>query len=448
MKLRLFVFIALLFVVGVLAAQNNVNAVSFDGVDDHVQIASSLGIGTTYTVEGWFYPTNLGGTGDIATYGRTIFSSSATSNVYPLWVTVYGSQIWLRTWTTATTDRIINAGLTTNQWYHLAITSTKGGITTTYLNGIPVDSYTNAGTASVNWPTSFTIGAIRPVRPTSILAFQGLIDEVRVWNNIRTGSEILANMSIPISPIPTNLVGYWKFDEPYPTTTAFDSAGTQQNGTLANGAFFAPSDLTLPVELSSFTAVLLIDNMVKITWITQSETDLQGYYIFRSNNPSLDDATCINTMIYATNSTNQSTYTFVDEEAEPGNTWYYWLQSVNLDGTYLFHGPVSVYISDGDSQEIPGIPVSTVLFPVYPNPFNPIAYISYGVSARTEVKLHIFNTRGQLVRDYIEGYREIGNYRVTWDGKDNNGRNLPTGIYFIRLLAGTESFIQKAVLAK
>ena len=445
MKLNLIIVLGFLFISGILFAANN--AVEFDGIDDHVQVTSPLGIGNTYTVEGWIYPTSLTSTvNDIPTFGRTVFSASATIGVFPFWLTVYGPNIIIRSWTTTALGRTINAGLTTNQWYHIAVTSTKGGLTKTYLNGVQIDSYTNGNLTT--WPSSFTIGAIRPFRNLSNLPFQGLIDEVRVWNTVRSANDILADMSRPISPIPTDLVGYWKFDESHPDTIAKDSAGTQQNGTLANGARFTASDLTLPVELSSFTAILMVDNLVKIAWISQSETALLGYYVFRSNTPVLNEAICISALIDATNSSSATSYSFVDQDIAAGNTWYYWLQSIDFDGSFNYHGPVSVYVSGSEGSQSPGVPVLTELHPIYPNPFNPDACIGYGVASPSAVKVQIFNSRGQLVRSYDEGYRQIGNYRIIWNGRDNGGRELSSGIYHIRLEAGTEIHNQKAVLAK
>jgi hypothetical protein len=448
MKKLMLVF-TLLILIGMgttLGAQGN--AVSLDGVNDYIFMGnlSSL-MGTTYSAEIWIKPSVLGGSGDIGSYGRTIFASTNPGPTYgyPMWVTLYGDElaVWAFESTAARNPARTTSGvdIQTGTWYHIAITVVKGGATKLYVNGSVVLSFTNDGEGT--WGTQFTVGDLRPDR---LICYGGLVDEVRLWNVVRTDSEILNNMSVPISPTPSSMVGYWKLDESV-GPTMYDSAGVQQNGTLSGGTIVA-SDLTLPVELSSFTTVLMVDNLVRITWITQSETDLQGYYLFRGNTPSLNQAVCINSMINATNSTNQSEYYYVDNEADPGNTWYYWLQSVNLDGSFIFHGPVSVFISNGESEEIPGIPVATELHPVYPNPFNPVAYVGYSVAARAQVKVQIFNARGQIVRSYDEGFREIGNYRIIWNGKDNGGSDLPTGMYLIRLTAGNEVCTQKAMLAK
>ncbi|MDZ4182010.1 MAG: LamG domain-containing protein, partial [Candidatus Cloacimonadaceae bacterium] len=323
MKLRIFVLVLFVLALSAVYAQGNVNAVYFDGVNDCVAVGNMQSqITTTYTAEAWIKPASIAiGTGDIATYGRTIFASSTTSDK-PLWVSLRGSEIWVRTFTSndpvGTTS---GAGITANTWYHIAVTAVRGGLTKLYINGAEVFSV-NSGNLYV-WNSIFTIGDLRPNR---LLPFHGLIDEVRVWNVVRTPAQILANMSIPISPSSTGLVGYWKFDEAS-GTTAVDSTPPTTNGTLTNGAYFTPSDLTLPIELSSFTAVPHAQNYVVLHWVTQSETDVMGYYIYRNTINDISSAIRVSPLIAATNSSSQTSYEYEDNEVTPGQ-WYYWLQNI------------------------------------------------------------------------------------------------------------------------
>jgi len=423
---------------GYLMAQGN--AISFDGIDDHVQVSTGLGIANIYTVEAWIYPTNLTGTtGDLASFGHTIFSASATSGQFPVWVTVYGTSIVVRSWTTSNAGVSYNAGLAINNWYHIAVTATRGGLTKLYLNGAEVLSFSNNNASS--WPGSFTIGAIRPFRTPTNLPFQGLIDEVRVWNVIRTPGEILTNMSIPVSPTSTGLVGYWKFDETS-GNIAYDSAGLNQNGTLTNGSVFVASDLTLPIELSSFTTTITSQYFVQLHWVTQSETDALGYMIYRSLDNDLQHAIQVSPLINATNTTTQVNYEYTDTEVTPG-TWYYWLQSLDLNGNFDFHGPVLATVTTEQGGDAPEIPTNTGISNVYPNPFNPSLNIQYSLKVAQDVSIRIYNTRGQMVQSFELGNREAGVHNLSWDA---NGQ--ATGIYLIRMQAGNKLYNSKAVLSK
>ena len=76
----------------------------------------------------------------------------------------------------------------------------------------------------------------------------------------------------------------------------------------------------------------------------------------------------------------------------------------------------------------------------YPNPFNPETRINYAILENSVVTIEIFNITGQLIRTLINEYKAKGNYSVIWDGRDNAGRLVSSGIYLYRLQAG--SFIQ------
>jgi len=128
--------------------------------------------------------------------------------------------------------------------------------------------------------------------------------------------------------------------------------------------------------------------------------------------------------------------------------YYYWLQNIDLNGNTDFHGPVSVNFSATGQEITPEIPAVTELKSIYPNPFNPTAIIPFSVAEKTNVGIRIFNTRGQLLRHFNLAERAPGYYQVAWDGKDFNGNSCSSGIYYIVMNAGKETFQRKAVLQK
>eukprot|EP00825_Cyclidium_porcatum_P037254 TRINITY_DN4077_c0_g1_i1.p1 TRINITY_DN4077_c0_g1~~TRINITY_DN4077_c0_g1_i1.p1 ORF type:complete len:533 (-),score=32.26 TRINITY_DN4077_c0_g1_i1:36-1634(-) len=93
-------------------------------------------------------------------------------------------------------------------------------------------------------------------------------------------------------------------------------------------------DEVLPVELSSFTATLTGENFVNVTWITQSETSMLGYNVFRNDVGIFSTASQLNqAIIPATNTSVSNTYQIIDPEVENGHTYYYWLQGVEFNNT-------------------------------------------------------------------------------------------------------------------
>ena len=74
----------------------------------------------------------------------------------------------------------------------------------------------------------------------------------------------------------------------------------------------------------------------------------------------------------------------------------------------------------------------------YPNPFNSGTVIDFALSERRDVELLVFNLAGQQVATLVEGVREAGMYAIHWDGRDDDGRQLASGVYLYRLRVGKQ----------
>lgn len=206
-------------------------------------------------------------------------------------------------------------------------------------------------------------------------------------------------------------------------------------------------DPPLPVELSSFYAVISVSNHALLTWITQSETNLAGFRIYRGTSNNLATAQMADTYIQATNTSQQQIYVFHDTEPWTNGTYYYWLEAANLDGTNTLHGPVSIAL-DFDYHSDMVIPLTTEISSVFPNPFNPSTTITYSLDHRSDVEITIYNARGQKIRQLVKGNRTPGNYKVTWNGTDEANRACSSGSYLIVMHVGKEVYTSKAVLLK
>lgn len=96
---------------------------------------------------------------------------------------------------------------------------------------------------------------------------------------------------------------------------------------------------------------------------------------------------------------------------------------------------------------------ATVLLQSYPNPFNPETWIPYELEREAEVRIQIYNTNGQLVRQLEIGLQSRGRYinrqkAAYWDGKTEQGEKVASGIYFYQLQAGAYTAIKKMVILK
>lgn len=206
---------------------------------------------------------------------------------------------------------------------------------------------------------------------------------------------------------------------------------------------------TLPVELSNFSATLTSEYFVKLVWITQSENGLSGYHVYRNTSDDLNTATLISPLITASNTSSEQIYQYIDNELVEEGTYHYWLRGLEIDGSSSFYGPVNVQFSNpGNGGGTPEIPVSTALLSAYPNPFNPSTSIRYAVSEAGNVRIEIYNNRGQMIRTLQNTHSTPGYYSLTWDGKTTTGETASSGIYLYRMVAGEYSNVKKMVMTK
>jgi hypothetical protein len=94
------------------------------------------------------------------------------------------------------------------------------------------------------------------------------------------------------------------------------------------------------------------------------------------------------------------------------------------------------------------IPIRMALAQNNPNPFNPRTTIGFDISSPSHARLEIFSASGRLVRTLVDAVRPAGSHQVVWDGRDDAGRSVGSGIYFYRLRAGTFSESRRMTILK
>jgi hypothetical protein len=94
------------------------------------------------------------------------------------------------------------------------------------------------------------------------------------------------------------------------------------------------------------------------------------------------------------------------------------------------------------------VAAGTQLLANYPNPFNPETTIRFSLENDAEVMVNIYNTRGQLVRSLVHGQKAAGMHSVVWNGMDDNGQSVSSGIYYYKMYAGKYSSTRKMILMK
>ena len=126
---------------------------------------------------------------------------------------------------------------------------------------------------------------------------------------------------------------------------------------------------------------------------------------------------------------------------------------VNLSQDSAIHLGVGVHSFILKAEKKVLIPKATKLLANYPNPFNPETWIPYELSKDTDVAIKIYASNGQLVRSLELGHKMAGFYSnkdkaAHWDGKNEAGEHVSSGIYFYNIQAGDYKDIRKMVIMK
>jgi hypothetical protein len=109
------------------------------------------------------------------------------------------------------------------------------------------------------------------------------------------------------------------------------------------------------------------------------------------------------------------------------------------DSEMEFNNPVSIKVHTKPTFQ---------LAQNYPNPFNPATTINYQLSELEQVILSIFNINGQLVRTLVNAQQGPGFYKITWDGLDEKGYHVSSGIYFYKLRIKKDTLVKKMLLLR
>ena len=218
-------------------------------------------------------------------------------------------------------------------------------------------------------------------------------------------------------------------------------------------------DNPLPVELSSFTAQYLND-IPTLCWTTQSETNNAGWNIYRGEtNEALSNEETFHInlslgLIPGAGTTSEPTdYSFEDFfPVYAGNTYFYWLESVDFSGETELYGPISLSIPEYEWQNpnSPEIPKPYGLHQNYPNPFNPNTKISFMMRENLIAELSIYNLKGHKIKTLFKN-RLISRDELvitTWDGKDELYKNVSSGIYLYELKTNKEIYLKRMLLIK
>jgi len=102
--------------------------------------------------------------------------------------------------------------------------------------------------------------------------------------------------------------------------------------------------------------------------------------------------------------------------------------------------------TDADPVEV--VPIYTELTGNYPNPFNPETKINFNLHEDQMVEINVYNVKGQIVRQLVKDQHLAGQHSIIWNGTDDSGNAVSSGVYFYKMKTVNNSFQRKMILLK
>jgi Concanavalin A-like lectin/glucanases superfamily/Carboxypeptidase regulatory-like domain/FlgD Ig-like domain len=505
MKKIIVIFCFILLSAGLLSQEF---CLDFDGVDDYAEIADTPGLNptTSITVEAWV---KLDGMGDLPTIvGKDDWTASESG--YVLRIDNYSNvntpqfQIGSYGWFSVNASQ---GDIPVGEWTHVAGTF-DGSTLKIYINGVEAGSSYFSGSI-VTSSCNFYIGGHWNNYVNR--QWNGMIDEVRVWDICRTESEISENMENPLTGAETGLVGLWRMQEGA-GTTAFDLTANAFDGTVY-GALW---DEGYPMASDTGTAsglvldavtMLPIQNAVITIGEDDTITDESGNYSLEVP-PGTYQLTCEHSdyelythpddVIVIENETvtidfsmtplvqigtvagtvtdqltsqlvHNATITLGEYQTQSDESGVFLLElpagiyQMTCEHedyeTYVYPDDVVVEANQVVEIEIFLVPLvgsDNIMLPHfaqlngnYPNPFNPETMITfYTTESSVRTELVIYNIKGQIVKALISSVLRNGFHQVVWNGTDDKGSDVTSGIYLLQMKSGDYWQTNRMVLMK
>jgi len=217
-----------------------------------------------------------------------------------------------------------------------------------------------------------------------------------------------------------------------------------QDGYYALGA--NNNDASLPVELTSFELLETRNDGITLQWVTESEINNLGFNLDRKT-PITDWSQIASYVTHPAlqgqgSVSHQTIYTYTDNTVLDNESYDYRLSDVDYDGNVEYHSLQLMGVSSSN------IPEQFILYPNYPNPFNPVTTIRYDLSKESFVELTIYDMLGNVVHNLVNANQSSGYKSIQWNATNNQGEPVSAGVYLYKIQAGDFVDTKKMILLK
>jgi hypothetical protein len=215
-------------------------------------------------------------------------------------------------------------------------------------------------------------------------------------------------------------------------------------------------DIHLPVELISFTAKAG-DKQVILTWSTASEINNMGFILERAQEKygsytQIAHYKTHDALKASQNSSQQKNYQYTDHYVYNDITYWYKLIDVDRNGRQTEKATLSAMPNANGHAFNPSAdgytPQRYTLGQNTPNPFNPSTIIRFNIPEDNFIKLSVYNLVGQKIKSLVQDWLPAGTHCIHWDGINEKGEKVPSGIYFYTLMCDQFFASKKMILTR
>lgn len=198
-------------------------------------------------------------------------------------------------------------------------------------------------------------------------------------------------------------------------------------------------DNLAPAAPQNLAGAVAGNGEVLVSWAANQESDFRHFAVYRSQVSGFEPG---NGNLVIT--TRDTSYIDAVGQLDPG-AFYYRLAAVDSSGNRSELSNELAVSLTGIAGDAP-VADHFTLFQNYPNPFNPATTIDFNLPVATGVRLTVYNVLGEEIRVLIDGQLSAGKHGIKWDGRDLNGKKVPSGIYIYHIEAGVYVDTRKMTL--
>ncbi|MCU0646011.1 MAG: T9SS type A sorting domain-containing protein, partial [bacterium] len=187
-------------------------------------------------------------------------------------------------------------------------------------------------------------------------------------------------------------------------------------------------------KVENFYGQKNVEGFIDLFWVTSYEKNCAGFNLYRSESENENFAKLNDQLI-----TGKANFAYQDRAIDAGITYYYKLEDICLNGRKKFLQTITVTAPQ---------PEKYCLYQNFPNPFNSLTYFKYEIPIETRVRIEVFNVLGRKLKTLVDEDKEAGFYTVYWDGIDDQGKSVVSGIYFYHMSTTKFNMTHKMIVVR